>query len=72
MKFGYSVVRRECVPKESEQQIITRIRAERDAGATLQAIADGLNSDGLPAKLGGRWYRWGVRRVVEQNSKVRR
>jgi DNA invertase Pin-like site-specific DNA recombinase len=34
-----------------------RVREERDAGRTLQAIADSLNADGVPtAKGGSRWY----------------
>jgi DNA invertase Pin-like site-specific DNA recombinase len=67
-RFGYSVVRREYVPLESEQQIISRIKAERAEGATFQAIADGLNADGLPAKLGGSWHRGGIMRVVRRNA----
>ena len=67
-RFGYSVRRHEYVPLVSEQKIIRRIRAERGEGATLQAIADGLNADGLHAKLGGNWHRWAVRHVVEQSA----
>jgi DNA invertase Pin-like site-specific DNA recombinase len=34
-----------------------RIAAERSAGMTLQAIADGLNADGIPRAQGGSvWY----------------
>jgi site-specific DNA recombinase len=65
-KFGYTVVRREYEPLRAEQEIIARIRTERSGGATLQTIADGLNADGLTAKLGGTWRRWSVRRVVHQ------
>jgi DNA invertase Pin-like site-specific DNA recombinase len=65
-RFGYCVVRHEYEPLEKEQKIVFRIRAERAEGATLQAIADRLNADGLHAKLGGRWQRWQVKRVVLQ------
>jgi hypothetical protein len=67
-KFGYSVVRREYVPLECEQLIISRILAEHGEGATFQAIADGLNADGLPAKLGGSWHRGGIMRVARRKA----
>jgi site-specific DNA recombinase len=41
---------------DAEMTIATRIVAERRAGATLQAIADRLNSEGIPAKRGGQWF----------------
>jgi len=67
-RFGYSAVRHEYVPLEGEQNIVARIRVERAGGATFQAIADGLNADGLHAKLGGRWHRGGIMRVVRRNA----
>ena len=66
-RFGYCAVRGEYAPLESEQRIVVRIRTERAEGATFQAIANGLNADGLHAKLGGRWHRGGIMRVVRQN-----
>jgi hypothetical protein len=41
----------------SEQKIVARIRVQHAEGATFQAIAEGLNADGLHAKLGGLWHR---------------
>jgi hypothetical protein len=70
-RFGYSALRHEYVPLENEQKIVSRIRVERAEGATFQAIADALNADGLHAKLGGRWYRGGVMRVVRRNAQGR-
>jgi DNA invertase Pin-like site-specific DNA recombinase len=67
-RFGYSAFRHEYVPLESEQRIISRIKVQRAEGATFQAIADGLNTDGLPAKLGGSWHRGGIMRVIRQNA----
>ena len=65
---GYTAVRHEYVPLESEKKIVARIQVERAEGATFQAIADGLNADGLHAKLGGRWHRGGIMRVVRRNA----
>lgn len=41
-----------------------RIAAERADGATLTAIADGLNADGTPTARGGRWHASTVRSVL--------
>lgn len=35
--------------------VLDRIGKARAEGATLQAIADGLNADGVPTARGGRW-----------------
>jgi DNA invertase Pin-like site-specific DNA recombinase len=44
---------------------VTRIVAERDAGSSLRAIADGLASDGVPTAQGGRaWHASTVRKVL--------
>ncbi|WP_241742976.1 recombinase family protein [Microbacterium lacticum] len=48
----------------SPTDITERIRALRDSGATLQAIADNLNDSGVPTAKGGRWYPTSVRRAA--------
>lgn len=42
-----------------------RVGAERAQGMTLQAIADGLNADGVPTARGGRWASATVHRVLQ-------
>lgn len=39
-----------------ELAIIDELRARREAGETLQALADDLNGRGVPTKNGGRWW----------------
>ena len=52
-------------PRTLSQDIVDRIVRERRAGATMTAIADGLNDDGVPTARGGvRWYQSTVRRVL--------
>jgi DNA invertase Pin-like site-specific DNA recombinase len=48
-------------PRLIPEEIVARIAAERSSGATLRAIADGLNRDGVPTSMGGR--RWWVATV---------
>jgi DNA invertase Pin-like site-specific DNA recombinase len=53
------------VPADVEQ----RIAAEHAAGMSLNAIARGLNADGVPTALGGRaWYPATVRGIVARVS----
>lgn len=45
--------------------MVERVRVEREAGATYQAIAEGLNADGVETAQGGRkWWPSTVRAVA--------
>ena len=47
------------------EAVAKRIRRERKGGATLQAIADSLNSDGVPTVRGGaQWWPSTIRQVL--------
>jgi DNA invertase Pin-like site-specific DNA recombinase len=60
---GTRLGRDRAIPSE----VAHRIREQRSAGMTLQAIADGLNLDGIPTARGGRrWYTSTVRSVSNQ------
>lgn len=51
--------------RDLADDVVARIVAERRAGATLDAIADGLNTDSVPTARGGaRWYGSTVRAVL--------
>lgn len=67
-RFGYDVEHRNYVPNASEQETVAEIVRLRETGVVLQAIADALNAEDLPAKLGGTWHRGQVRRVLDQNE----
>jgi DNA invertase Pin-like site-specific DNA recombinase len=44
-------------PRVLPDDVVARIVREREAGRTLQAIAEGLDADGVPRAQGGaRWY----------------
>ncbi len=52
-------------PRLVPDAVVARIRAERAAGQTLTAIADGLTADDVPTAQGGlRWYPATVRKVM--------
>lgn len=52
-------------PQSLPDEIVERIRAERKAGSTYAAIAEGLNGDGVETAQGGRrWWPSTVRAVA--------
>lgn len=52
-------------PRETPDDVVRRIVSERSAKATLKAIADGLNRDGIPTARGGaKWWPETVRSVL--------
>jgi DNA invertase Pin-like site-specific DNA recombinase len=60
-KAGVRLGRPPTLPRE----VTARIAAERAAGRTLAAIADGLNRDGVPTAQGGRlWYPSTIRAIL--------
>jgi DNA invertase Pin-like site-specific DNA recombinase len=44
-------------PPAISDELAERIRKEREAGATLQKIADRLNEEGVPTPRGGKEWR---------------
>lgn len=44
------------VVDEAKRAVVLRIFNENGAGRTLQAIANGLNADGIPSATGRRWH----------------
>jgi DNA invertase Pin-like site-specific DNA recombinase len=54
-------------PRQLDQKVVKRIAGEREAGATLAVIADGLNQDGIPTAQGGvKWWPSTVRAILNQ------
>jgi DNA invertase Pin-like site-specific DNA recombinase len=52
-------------PRSTPEHVVARIQRERAQGMTLQAIADGLNADGVPtARNGTCWQRGTIGRLV--------
>lgn len=48
-----------------EMATVRRIQEMRAAGLSLHKIADRLNEEGVPTKLGGRWYAVTVQKVLK-------
>jgi DNA invertase Pin-like site-specific DNA recombinase len=51
-------------PRQLDPSIARRIRSQREAGLTLQAIADQLNSEGISTPTGKVWSPALVRKIT--------
>jgi DNA invertase Pin-like site-specific DNA recombinase len=49
---------------EAEAAVAGRIRSMRATGATVQAIADILNAEGIPSRRRGLWHRRVIARIL--------
>jgi site-specific DNA recombinase len=58
------------IVNQGEARTVRRIFKMRATGKTLQAIADALNEENVPTKLGGRWHATTVRYILD-NPKYR-
>jgi DNA invertase Pin-like site-specific DNA recombinase len=57
-------------PRQLDPAIADRIRAERASGATFQAIADGLNAEGIATPTARAWSPTLVRKVALQEPET--
>lgn len=64
--FGYREVEKRLEVVESEAQLVAEIHSRRQAGETLQSIADRLNSQGIEGKQGGKWYPSSVKCILQR------
>jgi len=66
--FGFQRSGDELVLLPVEQSVIATMKAWRDAGWTLRAIAGELNSSGIPTKRGaGRWHAQTVKDIMDSD-----
>jgi DNA invertase Pin-like site-specific DNA recombinase len=61
--FGYDAVDGQWIPNDDEQATIRRIHELHAAGHTDSTITRQFNTDGTPAKRGGRWQANTVHRI---------
>ena len=56
---------------ESHRHILPEMQWMREAGMTLQAIADELNAKGHTTRMGNKWYPATVHQVLELGSRAK-
>lgn len=66
--FGYQEQDGRLSPDEAEMIVLNAILKRRQAGETLQSIADALNTQGIAGKNGGRWYPSTVRYITQRQA----
>lgn len=52
-------------PVELGDDVRRRIAVDHDAGISLRAIAQALNTESVPTARGGRWHASTIRRVLD-------
>jgi len=70
--FGYDLAAdgKVLVPNEDEWEVIRQMARWREAGQTLQEIADRLTTAGIAAQNGGRWAPATVRGILMRTEEV--
>lgn len=66
--FGYKEVEGRLEVVHEEAQVVSEILNMREAGHTLAAIAETMNSRGIPGKRGGTWYPSTVKYLIERQA----
>ena len=66
--FGYKEVEGRLEVVHEEAQVVSEILNMRGSGHTLAAIAETMNSRGIPGKRGGTWYPSTVKYLIERQA----
>lgn len=62
--YGYRAHDGNLIPDATEQAVITTMTALRGRGTSYNEIANALNGDGVPTKLGGSWGSQTVKNIL--------
>lgn len=65
--YGYDREGDNLQTNDQEQATVKRIKALKEAGATLREIASALNDEGVPTKRGGKWHASTVRYILKNS-----
>jgi site-specific DNA recombinase len=66
--YGFEAIEGRLVEVKREADVVAEIQAARNAGITLQAIADDLNGRGIPTKKGKQWQPATVHLLLKRSS----
>jgi len=64
--YGFEMTDKALVKVEIQFEAIAIIRAMREGGATLRAIADKLNTDAIPTQRGGKWQASTINQIIKR------
>lgn len=62
--LGFDQQGGKLVENPTEMAIVRRVRQMRQAGSSLQAIADTFRQEGIPTKRGGQWHSVTVQSIL--------
>jgi len=64
--YGYEMLDKQLVKVASEYEAIALVKELKANGATLQQIADELNTQGIKTKRGGQWYPTTIKNLLSR------
>jgi DNA invertase Pin-like site-specific DNA recombinase len=64
--YGYEMLDKQLVKVASEYEAIALVKELKASGATLQQIADELNTQGIKTKRGGQWYPTTIKNLLSR------
>lgn len=65
--YGFDSIDGKLVPNESEQRVISKIRALRSKNYSLRKVADTLNNDNIRSKSGKKFYASTIRYILDNS-----
>jgi len=64
--YGYEMLDKQLVKVASEYEAIALVKELKASGATLQQIADELNTQSIKTKRGGQWYPTTIKNLLSR------
>lgn len=68
--YGFEAINGELIRVAAEADVVAEIVAARKSGQTLQQIADDLNGQGIPTKMGKAWQPATIHLLLKRSTLV--
>ncbi len=68
--YGFEAINGELIKVAAEADVVAEIVEARKSGQTLQQIADGLNAQGIPTKMGKAWQPATIHLLLKRSTLV--
>lgn len=68
--YGFEAINGELIKVAAEADVVAEIVEARKTGQTLQQIADGLNAQGIPTKMGKAWQPATIHLLLKRSTLV--
>lgn len=66
--YGHAWLEGTLVVEPREYKIVLKVMSLWQSGKSLTAIADYLNDQGVPTRMGGKWFHCTVGAIIKRQS----